>query len=209
MKHAPALLLLAALAPCLAAAATTPANDGPQPLGVFKAWTAATYGTGAAKACYAFTTTNVKISKPKPERYVSIGNKPKKPAKPKPKAAAKPPGMLTVTERASFRDEISLSQGITYAKDAKVVLAVGANKLKFFTKDNMAYALKGAATTKAFLGGASVIATATPPNGKPVTDTFGLDGFSDAYKAIQKACPASAKTPAAAKPKTTGTKTSN
>ncbi len=179
MKHAPALLLLAAVVlPGLAVAAqTATATNAPKPLGVFKSWTAATYGTGADKACYAFTTTKVK------------------------KGSKKAPAMLTVTERAAFRDEISLSQGITYAKGAKVTLAVGSNTLKFFTKDNMAYAMKGAATTKAFLGGSSVTATATAPKGKPVTDTFGLDGFSDAYKAIQKACPASAtaKSPAATK----------
>lgn len=171
MKHAPLLLLLAVAAPGLGFAATTPAADAPKPLGVFKSWTAATYGTGADKACYAFALSTL------------------------PKGSKATPAMLTVTERAAFRDEISLSQGITYTKDAKVDLAVGGTKLKFFTKDNMAYAMKGAETTKAFLGGSSVTATATAPNAKPVTDKFGLDGFSDAYKAIQKACPASAPTP--------------
>ncbi|MCF3945083.1 invasion associated locus B family protein [Acidiphilium sp. AL] len=180
MKHAPALLLLAAVAlPGLAVAAQTPAADAPKPLGVFKSWTAATYGTGADKACYAFATTKL------------------------PKGSKATPAMLTVTERAAFRDEISLSQGITYSKGAKVTLAVGPTTLKFFTKDNMAYAMKGAATTKAFLAGSSVTATATAPNAKPVTDTFGLDGFADAYKAIQKACPAAsgAKTPGSTKTK--------
>ncbi|MGC9269586.1 invasion associated locus B family protein [Acidiphilium sp.] len=171
MKHAPFLFLLAMAVPGLGFAATTPATNAPKPLGVFKSWTAATYGTGPDKACYAFA-----LSTP-------------------PKGSKATPAMLTVTERAAFRDEISLSQGITYTKDAKVSLAVGGTSLKFFTKDNMAYAMKGAATTKAFLGGSTVTATASAPNAKPVTDTFGLDGFSDAYKAIQKACPASATAP--------------
>jgi hypothetical protein len=172
MKHAPALVLaltvLAAPGCTLAATTTAPATNAPKPLGVFKSWTAATYGSGSDQACYAFTTSKL------------------------PKGSKATPAMLTVTERAGFRDEISLSQGITYTKDAKVTLAVGSDKLAFFTKDNMAYAMKGAATTQAFLGGSSVVATATAPAGKPVTDTFGLDGFSDAYKAIEKACPASA-----------------
>jgi hypothetical protein len=165
MKHAPTLLLaLTCVAvPGFTLAAT--AAEAPKPLGVFKSWTAATYGNGADKACYAFTTSKL------------------------PKGSKATPAMLTVTERASFRDEISLSQGITYAKDAKVMLAVGSTKLDFFTKANMAYAMKGAATTQAFLDGSAVTATATAPDGKPVTDEFGLDGFSDAYKAIQKACP--------------------
>jgi hypothetical protein len=170
MKHAPARLLTALIVaiPGLAFAATAPATQAPKPLGVFKSWTAATYGSGADQACYAFTTSKL------------------------PKGSKATPAMLTVTERASFRDEISLSQGITYTKDAKVTLAVGSTNLDFFTKDNMAYAMKGAATTQAFLNGSSVTATATAPDAKPVTDNFGLDGFSDAYKAIQKACPASA-----------------
>lgn len=198
MKQASFLLLLAVAAPCLVTAATTPAAEAPKPLGVFKSWTAATYGSGADQACYAFTTTDVKPVKPPSDQYVAIGTKKKTKPKPKP-AVAGPVGMLTVTERASFRDEISLSQGVTYAKDAKVSLAVGGNTLKFFTKDNMAYAMNGADTTKAFLGGSSVTATASDPSGKPVSDTFGLDGFSDAYKAIEKACPARAASPAPAK----------
>jgi len=171
MKHAPLLLLIAVTVPALGMAATTPAADAPKPLGVFKSWTAATYGTGADQACYAFAMSQ------------------------EPKGSKATPAMLTVTERAAFRDEISLSQGITYTKGAKVDLTVGSTKLKFFTKDNMAYAMKGPEVTKAFLGGSSVTATATAPNAAPVTETFGLDGFTDAYKAIQKACPASAPTP--------------
>lgn len=202
MKHAPALLLFAVVAlPGLAGAAQTPAADAPKPLGVFKSWTAATYGTGPDKACYAFTTTNFKTPKPQSNRYVALGSKPKPKAKPKPKSA-KPPGMLTVTERAAFRDEISLSQGMTYPKGTKVTLAVGSTTLKFFTKDNMAYAMKGAATTKAFLAGSSVVATATLPKGKPVTEKFGLDGFTAAYKAIEKACPAAPSAKSSGKSKT-------
>lgn len=183
MKHAPTLLLAAAFAvtPFIAnlgaARAATPAADAPKPLGVFKAWTAATYGNGADRTCYAFTTSKL------------------------PKGSKAKPAMLTVAERATFRDEISLSQGITYTKDAKVSLAVGGQTLKFFTKDDMAYALKGPATITAFLDGNSVTATAAAANAKPVSDNFSLDGFSDAYKAIVKACPATGATKSSTKSK--------
>ncbi|HEX7388466.1 MAG TPA: invasion associated locus B family protein [Acidiphilium sp.] len=166
MKHASALMLLAAVAlPGLAVAAQTSAEQ-PKPLGVFKSWTAATYGSGADKACYAFATAKAA------------------------KDSKAVPAMLTVTERASYRDEVSLSQGVAYSKDAKVTLAVGTANLGFFTKGSMAYALDSKSAVRAFLAGASVTATATAPHAKPVTDDFGLDGFSDAYKAIVKACPA-------------------
>lgn len=170
MKHASALLLsllipAATVLPGLAAAAQTSAEQ-PKPLGVFKSWTAATYGSGADKACYAFATAQAA------------------------KGGKTAPAMLTVTERASYRDEVSLSQGVAYSKDAKVTLAVGTTSLGFFTKGDMAYALDSKSAIRAFLAGASVTATVTAPHAKPATDDFGLDGFSDAYKAIVKACPA-------------------
>lgn len=161
MKHRIPLALLAALTvPAVAFGAATP-----KALGEFQKWTAATYGTGASEACYAFTMAPV------------------------PKGSKATPAMLTVTERAGDPDEISVSQGVAYAKDAKPFVKVGGQTLPFFTKDNIAYALHGAETAKAFLGGSSAVATSPTPDGKTVTDTFSLSGFSDAYKAIQKACP--------------------
>jgi hypothetical protein len=156
----------AALLVCTATALAAPAADAPKPLGVFSSWTAATYGVGAHKACYAFTLSQL------------------------PKGSKAAPAMLTVTERHDQRDEISLAQGITYSKDAKIVLTVGKTALKFFYKDNMAYALHKTPTIKAFLAGNKVTATASAPKASDVVDHFGLDGFSSAYKAIVKACPA-------------------
>ncbi|HQT87368.1 MAG TPA: invasion associated locus B family protein [Acidiphilium sp.] len=156
----------AGLMACTATALAAPAADAPKPLGVFSSWTAATYGIGAHKACYAFTLSKL------------------------PKGSKAAPAMLTVTERGDQRDEISLAQGITYSKDAKIVLKVGKTALKFFYKDNMAYALHKVKTIKAFLGGNDVTATASAPKAAEVINHFGLAGFSDAYKAIVKACPA-------------------
>lgn len=164
MKKSSVFLIAAAIVMPVAARAATAAGQ-PKPLGVFKSWTAATYGSGKAKVCYAFATAK------------------------QAKDAKGAPAMLTVAERAKFRDEISLSQGITYAKGETVTMKVGSQGLKFFTKDNMAYALKGGDTVKAFLHGASAVASAKGKDGKTVSDTFSLQGFAAAYKAIEKACP--------------------
>ncbi len=158
------LIIWAGLSTATALAA--PAANAPKPLGVFSSWTAATYGAGAHKACYAFTLSKL------------------------PKTTKTTPAMLTVTERGDSRDEISLAQGITYSKHAKVTLTVGKTDLKFFYKDSMAYALHKTPTIKAFLAGNAVKATASAPHAADVVDHFGLDGFSAAYKAIVKACPA-------------------
>ncbi len=168
MKNALALFLGAAIALPFAVPQAAHAADQPKPLGTFKGWTAATYGTGPDIVCYAFASSK------------------------QAKGAKTPPAMLTVAERTKFRDEISLSQGVTYVKNQDVIVKVGGAALKFFTKDNMAYALKGPATVKAFLGGASAVAS-TGKGAKAVSDTFSLDGFGDAYKAIVKACPPSGR----------------
>ena len=173
MKHILPLVMLTALAaPALAFGAA----QQPKPLGVFQKWTSASYGSGSGKACYAFSLAPV------------------------PKGSKATPAMLTITERPGNPTEISLSQGVTYAKDAKATVMVGTQKLEFFTKDNMAYALHSKATTAAFSGGSNAIATSPAPGGKTVTDTFSLQGYSDAYKAIDKACAATAQKAAAKKP---------
>ncbi len=174
MKHIIPLIMTAAFAvPALAFGA-----EQPKPLGVFQKWTAASYGSGSGMACYAFSLAPV------------------------PKGSKATPAMLTITERPGNPTEISLAQGVNYAKDAKPVIAVGTQKLAFFTKDNMAYALNGDATTKAFSGGTDAVATSPTPNGKTVTDTFSLKGYSDALKAIDKACSPATQKATMKKPET-------
>lgn len=159
MKHIIPLALAALAIPALAFGA-----EQPKSLGTFQKWTAATYGTGSNEACYAFSMA------------------------PTPKGSKAPPPMLTVTERPGNPTEISLSQGIKYAKDAKAYVTVGKTKLDFFTQGDMAYALHSDEAAKAFLNGSDAVATSPGPDGKKLTDTFSLKGYSDAYKAIEKAC---------------------
>ncbi len=164
MKHflAAAFVLLA---PSLALAAA-PAPLGPNG-GKFGDWKAATYGNGSAKICYAFT--NAQISKP---NWKSRGKV-----------------MLTVTNRSGSHDEVSISAGYTYPKNAKVTLAVGTKSFDFYTQADTAFTASGKDAVAAFAAGNSAAATGPGPKDHPVTDQFSLTGFSSAYKAIGTACP--------------------
>ncbi len=160
------LAALAVLSPALALAA-----GGPTPLGTnngkFGDWTAATYGSGAAKACYAFTTAQSST----------------------PKLAGRGAAMLTVTERAAGRDEVTLSAGYAYPVQATVTLDAGGGPLSFYTKGGTAFTTAGGAAIKQFQAGASATAKSSGPGGVTVKDVFSLSGFSSAYAAIAAACP--------------------
>lgn len=156
---------LLALLPA-AALAAGPAALGPNG-GKFGDWTAATYGTGDAKICYAFAS----------------------PRSSTPTIASRGKVMLTVTDRKGSPHEVSLTSGYNYPKDAKVSLAVGSKSFDFFTQDNVAFTSSGGDAVAAFEAGSTTTATGPGPHGHPVTDQFSLTGFSDAYKAITAACP--------------------
>ena len=165
------LAALAVLAPALACAATPATGTGPVPLGSaggkFGDWTAATYGSGGAKACYAFTTAQSSA----------------------PKLGGRGPVMLTVTERKAGRDEVTLSAGYVYPAKAVVTLDAGGPALSFYTKGGTAFTTAGGAAVKAFQAGATATAKSSATGGGTVTDTFSLTGFSGAYSAIAAACP--------------------
>ncbi len=157
---------LLALLPA-AALAAGPSALGPNG-GKYGSWTAATYGNGDAKICYAFTT---------------VQN-----AKPAIKSRGKV--MLTVTNRKGSANEVSITSGYDYPKDAKVKLAVGPKSFDFYTQKNIAFTSSGTDAVTAFKSGDAATVTGPAPKGKiTVTDQFSLSGFSAAYKAISDACP--------------------
>lgn len=160
------LAVIAVLLPAFAVAATGPVALGAN-AGKFGDWTAASYGSGAAKACYAFTTAS--SSTPKVARAGAV--------------------MLTVTERKSGRDEVTLSAGYTYPASAAVTLDAGGGPITFYTKGGTAFTTAGSAAVKAFQAGSSAVAKSSAPGGGTVSDTFSLSGFSGAYSAITAACP--------------------
>ncbi len=154
------------LAPAVAAAAPHPkpaAIVPPKELGSFGKWVAATHGVGAARLCYAFTRTD--------------GQDPITGSGP----------VLSVTDRASGRNQVAISGGPLYAKGAGALVAVGTTSLDFYTSGHDAFARDGHATVAAFERGATAVLR--PPGAKARPLTFSLTGFSAAHAAIRKACP--------------------
>ena len=135
-------------------------------MGKFDDWTAATHAESGQTVCYAFT--RVQSSAPA--------------------LPGRGPVVLTVTERPSGRDTVAIEAGFTYAPDATVTVQVDQTGLEFYTAGRNAFARDGKAAVAAFTKGSRAIARSPTP--KEVTDTFGLKGFSVAYAAITKACPA-------------------
>ncbi len=161
------LALAVAPAPLALAAAPAPAAPNPAPLGTFSSWTAATYDSGGQKICYAFT---------RPTSSTGV-------------VPGRGEVLLSVTERPGVRDEAALTAGFAYAKDANVTLNVGGTVFSFYTAGDAAFARDGTAAVRAFKAGVTAIAHSPGPKGGTVNDSFNLDGFTDAYNAIVKACP--------------------
>jgi len=177
MRTVLASLLLSVL--CLPVAAQTqhkpPAKPAPAPaaapkeLGKFEDWIAATHEESGQTVCYAFVP--AKNSAPAlPSRGQVI---------------------LTVTERPSGRDAVAITAGYTYPKDAAVTMQVETAGLDFYTSGSDAFARDGKAAVAAFQKAVQAVSRAPgPKESQVIADTYSLKGFSAAYAAINKACPA-------------------
>jgi hypothetical protein len=165
-----ALLLLPALAQAQGKPAAKPAAapPGPQALGKFEDWQAATFNEGGQTVCYAFT--RARSSTPALPGRGDV--------------------LLTVTHRQTARDAVSLGAGFAYPQGASVTLQAEKLALDFYTDKRSAFARDGKAAVAAFARAASVVAKSPGPKNAVVADTFSLKGFSAAYAAIGKACPA-------------------
>lgn len=162
------LTVLLAPASVLAQARPAPAPakpDGPKSIGVFQDWQAATHSEGGQTVCYALTR-----------------------AKPAGAVPGRGEVVLTVTQRPNLRDAVAISAGFAYAANAEVKLEAGAATLDFYTAQRSAFAREGTKTVAAFGKAAQAVAKSPGPRG-PVSDTFSLKGFAQAYAAINKACP--------------------
>jgi hypothetical protein len=152
-----------------AAAKSAPAANAPKELGKFDDWIAATHQEASQTTCYAFVRTSHSA----------------------PALPSRGPVILTVTERSGSRDEVAITAGYTFPKGASVTLQVLATGLDFYTAGNDAFARDGKASVAAFEKGAEALSRAPGPReGQVIVDTFSLHGFSSAYAAINKACPA-------------------
>ena len=145
----------------------------PNQLGAFQAWTAATHTEGGQKVCYAFT------------RARSIEGVP---------GRQQNNVMIVVTHRPGSRDQVAFRVGYSFARNAESKLFVGSSELPFYTSGDTAFARDGRAVVAALRSGREALGRSPGPNGRgQATDTFGLNGFTAAYEAISRECPASAR----------------
>jgi hypothetical protein len=149
------------------AAAVRPLASAPKLIGRFDDWQAATHLEAGQTVCYALT--RVAASSPKVPGRGDV--------------------VLTVTERTSGRDAVAISAGYAYPANAEVQVRAEQEQLSFYTAQRSAFARDGHAAVAAFMKARQAVARSPSLRGA-VTDTFSLRGFSAAYAAIAKACPA-------------------
>jgi invasion protein IalB len=165
-------LILVALAVPLAAVAQqrgTPAQ--PQRLGNHQNWTAATHTENGQKVCYAFVRAARSENGPQNRQTVT----------------------LTITHRPGGRDQVAVSVGYPYPRQGEAVLNVGTTEFRSYgVVQSSAFFQNGQSLVGAFRNGRDAVVRSPGPPGRPaVTDTFPLAGFSAAYDAINRECPAS------------------
>ena len=174
------LLSLALVPPALAQQAPTsppakkkpvaaaPRTAAPKAIGTFDDWTAATHQEAGQPVCYAFTRAQSSM----------------------PAVAGRGDVILTVTQRVSGRDAVAIEAGFAYAPNATVTVQADQTGLDFYTHQRAAFARNGHDAVTAFRAAARAIARSPGPHDATITDTFSLKGFTAAYDAISKACPA-------------------
>lgn len=153
----------------LATAGPAAAQQRPSRLGDHGDWTAAMHVENGRKVCYAFT---------RPTRSEPGGRQ---------------NVLLTVLHRQGQRDAVILTAGYTYPANATVAVTVGTTELEFYTAGASAAPRDRAAALRAFRNGREAVARGPAAGGRgTVTDAFSLSGFSAAFEAIGKECPAGA-----------------
>jgi invasion protein IalB len=171
-----AALLAVPAAALPAGPAAAQQREQPQRLGVHQSWTAATHQENGQKVCYAFA--RAARSEGGPQNRATV--------------------TLTVTHRPSGRDQVAVSVGYPYPRQAEAVLTVGTTEFKSYgVVQSSAFFQNGAQLIAAFRSGREAVVRSPGPPGRPgVTDSFPLAGFAAAYEAISRECPAAAARPA-------------
>jgi invasion protein IalB len=146
------------------------ARAQPTRIGTFQNWIAAHIQEQGQKVCYAFT--NPTRSEGGPQNRATV--------------------TLTVSHRITGRDQVAVSAGYPYARQAEAALTVGTTEFRSYaTVQSSAFFQNGAQLIGAFRSGReAVVRSPGPPGRGAVTDTFPLAGFSAAYEAISRECPA-------------------
>lgn len=131
-------------------------------------WTVATHAEGDAKTCFVFTRAEAS-----PQHILGRGDV-----------------VLSVTRRPGRHDVVALSAGFLLSGHEDAPLQAGATKMLFYIAGRSAFAHDNAAAIATFGHESSVTAHLNGPRGISATDHFSLQGFSGAYEALAKACPA-------------------
>jgi invasion protein IalB len=98
--------------------------------------------------------------------------------------------VLSVTRRPKRHDVVALSAGFMLSGHEDATLQAGGTKMLFYIAGRSAFARDNAAAIATFGHESSVTAKLAGPKGISATDHFSLKGFSGAYAAMEKACPA-------------------
>jgi hypothetical protein len=99
--------------------------------------------------------------------------------------------MILVTERPTSRDEVVVNATSAYPAKSEVAFQVDDQAaMSFYTGGVHAYSRDGRGSVIAMQKGSSASATWALKGDKKHTEKFSLSGFSAAYGAIAKACPA-------------------
>ncbi len=144
------------------------ASAAPKSIGKFDDWQAVTHQEAGQLVCYAFV----------------------RAASSQPALPGRGDVVLTVTQRPGGRDAVAISAGFAYAPNADVQMSVEQTQLGFYTAGRSAFARDGKAAVAVFEKARQAVAKSPGPRNTAVSDTFSLRGFSPAYAAINKACPA-------------------
>jgi len=158
-------VLAVAVMPAVALAA------GPQRLGEYKDWGAYVSGTGDGKVCYmhAEPKTRQHHGRPRGDTYAQVAHRP----------------------GDDVKGEISITAGYPYKNGVDAMLEIDGKKFDLFTQDDTAWVRDRKTEgeiVEAMIRGHNMIVRGISSRGTQTTDTWSLNGFTAAWKAIGKAC---------------------
>ena len=175
MRPTVVLFMLALATPVLAQTPHKPAKPakpaaGPKELGKFDDWIAATHQESGQTVCYAFVP--AKTSVPAVPRRGEV--------------------VLTVTERPTGRDTVAISAGLPIPQGRRGDRAGRYRRASISTPRRAAPSPATARprSPRSRRASQALARSPGPRDGQVIVDTFSLRGFTAAYAAINKACPA-------------------
>ena len=151
-------------------AASADGGTAPKAFGDFKAWQAVSYTSEDKKTCYIVS----------------------RPTESAPKNANRGDIYFMVSrESGAKRDKLSLRVGYPFKEETTASIRIGKQVFELNTGDKYAWPADAMVTrdlVKAMRAGRDMIVNGMSARGTKTTDTFSLQGFTAAHKAMSKAC---------------------